>query len=95
MMEILFSIINTLSIFTLQSYRSTFSGIGILLILIQLEINLITNFMAFVEVSTAFDDVVGELFSLMILVLGAVEAALGLSLLVGFYRLSSHLSINL
>jgi NADH:ubiquinone oxidoreductase subunit K len=51
--------------------------------------------MAFVEISTAFDDIIGELFSLMILVLGAVEAALGLSLLVGFYRLSSHLSLNL
>jgi len=94
-MELLFSTVNTIATFTLQSYRSTLSGIGILLILIQLEINLITNFMSFVEFGTAIDDVVGELFGLYILVLGACETALGLSLLVSYYRLTAHLAINL
>jgi len=94
-MEFLFSVVNTLATFTLQSYRSTLSGIGILLILIQLEINLITNFMSFIEFGVLIDDVVGELFGLYILVLGACETALGLSLLVSYYRLTSHLSLNL
>jgi len=94
-MELLFSVVNTLATFTLQSYRSTLSGIGILLILIQLEINLITNFMSFIEFGVLIDDVVGELFGLYILVLGACETALGLSLLVSYYRLTSHLSLNL
>jgi NADH-quinone oxidoreductase subunit K len=94
-MEFLFSVVNTLATFTLQSYRSTLSGIGILLILIQLEINLITNFMSFIEFGVLIDDIVGELFGLYILVLGACETALGLSLLVSYYRLTSHLSLNL
>lgn len=94
-MELLFSIVNTLATFTLQSYRSTISGIGILLILIQLEINLILNFMSFVEFSTVLDDLVGEIFGLYILVLGACETALGLSLLVSYYRLTAHLALNL
>lgn len=95
MMDFLFTMIMTLSSSSYQQFQSTLSGIGILLLLIQLEINLITNFMSFLEASESLDDIFGSVFGFYILVLGACETAIGLSLLVSYYRLSSHLNLSL
>jgi NADH:ubiquinone oxidoreductase subunit K len=77
------------------SSRSSILTVGIILLLIQLEINLLTNFMAFIATSETFDDLVGEIFGLYILVIGACETAIGLSLLVSYYRIASNLRILL
>lgn len=69
--------------------------VGIILLLIQLEITLLINFMSFIAISNDIDDIIGEIFGLYILVVGACETALGLSLLVAYYRLASNLRILL
>jgi len=94
-MEILIASLSALSTLSFSTFKSTISSIGIVVILIQLEINLITNFMAFIDISNDIDDLIGELFGFYILVLGACETAIGLSLLVSYYKLASHLNINL
>lgn len=94
-MELVDFALGALSTSSLSASRSSIASVGIILLLIQLEINLLTNFMAFVEASTSLDDIIGELFGLYILVLGACETAIGLSLLVSYYRISSNLRIML
>jgi NADH:ubiquinone oxidoreductase subunit K len=77
------------------SSRSSILTVGIILLLIQLEINLLSNFMAFIATSEDYDDLVGEIFGLYILVIGACETAIGLSLLVSYYRIASNLRVLL
>jgi NADH-ubiquinone oxidoreductase chain 4L len=60
-----------------------------------MEVILITNFELFVTISCDLDDIVGSIFALYILVLGACEAALGLALVIAYYRLTAHLMISL
>lgn len=85
----------TFSTSTLNASRASITSVGIILLLIQLEINLLTNFMSFIDVSNSIDDIIGEIFGLYILVLGACETAIGLSLLVSYYRIASNLRIML
>jgi NADH:ubiquinone oxidoreductase subunit K len=78
-----------------SSSRSSILTVGIILLLIQLEINLLSNFMAFIATSEDYDDLVGEICGLYILVIGACETAIGLSLLVSYYRIASNLRVLL
>jgi len=94
-MEMLDFVLRAFSSSTLSPSRSSITSVGIILLLIQLEINLLTNFMAFIECSNLMDDIIGEIFGLYILVLGACETAIGLSLLVSYYRMASNLRIML
>jgi NADH:ubiquinone oxidoreductase subunit K len=89
-----------IALLTLQTtdaqYYDPLTGlVGFIMLLIQLEMLLLTNFQAFVGVAKEIDDVIGTIFALYILVLGACEAALALSLVVSYYRLSSHLMVSL
>jgi NADH:ubiquinone oxidoreductase subunit K len=94
-MDVLDFIFGAFSTTGISSSRSSILTVGIILLLIQLEINLLTNFMDFIATSEAFDDLVGEIFGLYILVIGACETAIGLSLLVSYYRIASNLRILL
>jgi len=94
-MDVLDFIFGAFSTPGIASSRSSILTVGIILLLIQLEINLLTNFMDFIATSEAFDDLVGEIFGLYILVIGACETAIGLSLLVSYYRIASNLRILL
>tara|TARA_R110001592_G_scaffold326921_1_gene607935 strand:- start:10692 stop:10898 length:207 start_codon:yes stop_codon:yes gene_type:complete len=57
--------------------------------LILLSINL--NFIIF---SIVLDDIVGQIFALFILTVAAAESAIGLAILVVYYRLKGVISIN-
>lgn len=78
-----------------ENYDPLTSGVGFILFLLQMEVILITNFELFVTISCDLDDIVGSIFALYILVLGACEAALGLALVIAYYRLTAHLMISL
>jgi NADH:ubiquinone oxidoreductase subunit K len=95
MMDFLIMAFMTLQSTDAQNYDPITSGIGFILLLIQLEMLLLSNFQAFLDVAKDIDDTVGSIFAIYILVLGACEAALALSLVVSYYRLSSHLMISL
>jgi len=94
-MDFIFIALVTVHVADAQNYDPLTSGVGFILYLLQLEIMLISNFEAFLFVAKTIDDVVGSIFALYILVLGACEAALGLSLVIAYYRLTAHLMISL
>jgi len=60
---------------------------NIILIIISLEILLLSMNYSFLFFSLYLDDVLGELFSLFILTIGACESSIGLALLICHYRI--------
>lgn len=65
------------------------------MVLIYLEILLLIINSIFVVFSVFYDDVFGQIFAFFLLTVAAGESALGLSLLVSFYRLRGGITLNL
>lgn len=67
---------------------------SILLILMCIELMLLSVNMNFIVFSIYLDDVYGQIFSLFILTVAAAESAIGLAILILYYRLRGKISIN-
>jgi NADH-quinone oxidoreductase subunit K len=88
---ILFSfIIFFLGIVGIFIFRKHFINILISLELILLAINL--NFVIF---SFYLDDILGQIYCLIVLTVAAAESSIGLALLIIYYRLRGGISIDL
>jgi NADH-quinone oxidoreductase subunit K len=59
---------------------------NIIIILMSVELILLSVNINLVAFSTAFGDLTGQVFALFILTVAAAEAAIGLAILVTFYR---------
>ena len=70
-----------------------FSRKHIIIILISLELLLLSININFVIFSIFFDDFFGQIFSLIILGVAAAESALGLAILIIYFRLRGAISI--
>jgi len=66
-----------------------------ILVLIFLEILLLIINSILVIFSVFYDDIFGQVFAFFLLTIAAGESALGLSLLVSFYRLRGGITLNL
>ena len=66
---------------------------NIILMLISIEIMLLAITLIILVNSLAFDDNLGQLFSLFIIALAGAESAIGLSILVVYYRLNGNISL--
>jgi NADH:ubiquinone oxidoreductase subunit K len=88
---ILFSfIIFFLGIVGIFIFRKHFINILVSLELILLAINL--NFVIF---SFYLDDILGQIYCLIVLTVAAAESSIGLALLIIYYRLRGGISIDL
>ena len=67
---------------------------SILFIMISLELILLSLSLNFVLFSVYFDDVYGQLFSLFILTVAAAESAVGLAIIISYYRIRGSISTN-
>lgn len=67
----------------------------LILILISLEIVLLSITVNFVMFSIFHDDLIGQIFALLVLAIAAAETALGLAILVVYYRLRGGIAIDL
>jgi NADH-quinone oxidoreductase subunit K len=67
---------------------------NILIFLISLELILLAASINFIGFSIFLDDLLGQIYSLMILTIGAAESALGLAILVVYYRLRGGIKID-
>lgn len=67
---------------------------NLLITLMCIELMLI-NINTFFAVSSSYlDDFYGQIFSLFILTIGAAESALGLALIIGFFKIHGHIKIE-
>lgn len=77
-------------------------GIGIFLfrkhlinILIALELILLSINLNFIIFSCYLDDILGQIYCLIVLTIAAAESSIGLALLIIYYRLRGGISIDL
>ena len=67
---------------------------NIILMLISIEIMLVAITFIILINSLLFEDVVGQVFAIYIIVIAAAESAIGLGILVAFYRLRGNISLT-
>lgn len=67
---------------------------NILLILMSIELMLLAINFLLIIASTEMNDIMGQLFALYILVVAAAESAIGLSILVAYFRAKGTISVK-
>ena len=67
---------------------------SILLILMCIELILLSVNLNFIVFSIYLDDSYGQIFSLFILTIAAAESAIGLAILILYYRIRGKIAIN-
>jgi NADH-quinone oxidoreductase subunit K len=67
---------------------------NIIVILISLEVILLSINLNFVYFSLYLDDISGQVYSLFVLTVAAAESAVGLAILVIYYRIRGILSLD-
>lgn len=73
--------------------RNTKKG-NILVVLMYIEVILLACNLNFIALSVYLDDLIGQLFSLSILTVAAAESAIGLAILIAFYKLTDSISFE-
>ena len=67
---------------------------NIIVLLMSIELMLLAiNFMLIVA-SSVMDDILGQIFALYILVVAASESAIGLSILIAYYRVRGTIAVK-
>jgi NADH-quinone oxidoreductase subunit K len=74
-------------------------GIGvvrknILLVLIILELFILSINLLFIFTSVIHDDVLGQVIALLVLSVAGAEAAIGLAILIAYFRIKSEISLD-
>jgi NADH-quinone oxidoreductase subunit K len=67
---------------------------NILIVLMSIELMLLAINLNFVIFSNSIDDIMGQVFALLILTVAAAESAIGLAILVVYYRLRGNILIE-
>lgn len=68
---------------------------NIITVLISIELILFSLNLNFIFFSLYLDDLIGQIFSLFIITVAAAESAIGLGLLIIYYRLKGLISVDL
>lgn len=67
---------------------------NIILMLISIEIMLLAVTLLVIISSFSFDDIVGQTYSVYIIAIAGAESAIGLGILVAYYRLKGSISLR-
>jgi NADH-quinone oxidoreductase subunit K len=67
----------------------------LIIILFSFELIILSIIILFASSSILIDDLMGQIYSLLILTIAASESALGLALIIAFYRLRESISVDL
>ena len=67
---------------------------NIIIILMSIELMLLSININFIIFSIYLDDLTGQIFALFVLTVAAAESAIGLAILVIYYRIKGLVSIN-
>ena len=67
---------------------------NIILMLISIEIMLLAITFLILLTSLNFDDILGQIYSIYIIAIAGAESAIGLGILVAFYRLRGSVAIE-
>ena len=93
-MDIVQYIAVNMSLFLLGTWGIFMNRKNILVILMSIELMLLAVNMNFLVFSVYLDDVVGQVFALYVLTVAAAESAIGLALLVMYYRIRGSIQVE-
>jgi NADH-ubiquinone oxidoreductase chain 4L len=82
-----------LNLFLISILSFVFNRKNIILMLISIEIMLLSVTFIVLVYSLLFEDIFGQIFAMYIIVIAAAESAIGLGILVSFYRLRGNITI--
>jgi NADH-quinone oxidoreductase subunit K len=81
-------------LFTIGVFGIFINRKNVIVILMSVELILLAVNINFVAFSTHLGDVVGQVFTLIVLTVAAAEAAIGLAILVAFYRNRGSIAVE-
>ncbi len=81
-------------IFTIGVFGIFLNRKNVIVILMSIELMLLAVNINFVAFSTYLNDLTGQVFSLFILTVAAAEAAIGLAILVVFFRTKGSIAVE-
>jgi NADH-quinone oxidoreductase subunit K len=87
-------IIVSVTLFTIGLVGFLVNRKNILLLLLALEIMLLAVNINFVVFSFFLDDLLGQIFTLIVLTVAAAESALGLAILIVYYRVRGGIALD-
>ena len=83
-----------LFLFFIGLFGIIFNRRNILIILMCIELVLLSLNLNFILFSVYLDDLHGQLFSFFILTIAAAESAIGLAIIIIYYRIRGNININ-
>ena len=92
-MSILNYFIFTFFLFCLGLFGIILNRQNIIIILMSIELLLLSINLNFIYFAVFMDDIIGQVFSLLILTVAAAESAIGLAIMIVFFKLSKDISI--
>ena len=84
----------SISIFLLGIYGIFLNRKNVIIMLMSLELMLLAINLNFVLFSVYLDDIIGQIFALLILTVAGAESAIGLALLVVYYRIRGTIDVE-
>lgn len=84
----------TLILFLIGILGFVFNRKNIILMLISIEIMLLSITFLILTSSINLDDIIGQTYAIYIIVIAGAESAIGLAILVAFYRLRGSIAIE-
>jgi len=95
MTNIIDYIVLTVSLFCIGFYGVISNRTNLLIILICIEVILFSIDINFVIFSVYLDDICGQVFALFILTVASSESAIGLAIILVYYRHNNNISLPL
>jgi len=93
-MQILNNFFFTFLLFNLGLLGIIINRQNLILILLSIELMLLAINLNFIFFSLYLDDILGELFALLILTVAAAESAIGLAIIISFFKLRGTILIK-
>lgn len=84
----------SISLFLISLFGIFLLKRNLIIILMSIELCLLSINFNFIIFSVYLDDIVGQIFTLLILTVAAAESSIGLAILVMYYRRKGIISIN-
>jgi NADH-quinone oxidoreductase subunit K len=81
-------------LFTIGVFGIFLNRKNVIVILMSIELMLLAVNINFIAFSTHLGDIVGQVFALLVLTVAAAEAAIGLAILVVFYRNRGSIAVE-
>lgn len=92
-MNILNIFIFSFFLFCLGLFGIILNRQNIIIILMSIELLLLSINLNFIYFAVLIDDIIGQVFSLLILTVAAAESAIGLAIMIVFFKLYGDISI--